>query len=326
MSDGLVQCELCFRYCVIAPGERGSCRVRYNRNGELISLVYGKPCAVHIDPIEKKPLYHFLPGTRIFSIATAGCNGHCLFCQNWEISQRAPEETKNEDLPPDAVVEGAVKEGCPSIAYTYTDPNIFYEYTYDTSALAKKRGLRNVLVTAGFLNEKPQRELMKVVDAATIDLKGNEEFYEKIVLAKLKPVQQYIKIAKEEGIFFEIVNLIVPTLNDKKEEIAWLIKWILDNVGPDVPFHLLRFFPMYKLANLYPTPAETLMEAGYMARDMGMRYVYIGNMPTGDFDNTKCPKCSETLIERRGYLKPTIHLKDGKCFKCGEKIPGVWKH
>ena len=324
MKD-LVRCELCFRYCTIAPGERGDCRVRYNLDGKLVSLVYGKPCAVHIDPMEKKPLYHFLPGSPVFSIATAGCNGHCLYCQNWEISQRRPEETDNVDLPPAAVVDAAIRNGCNSIAYTYTDPNIFYEYTYDTSVIAKERGLRNVLVTAGFLNEKPLRELARVIDAANVDFKGNAAYYEKVVLAKLRPVQDYIKIAIQEGIFVELTNLIVPTLNDKKEDIVWLVKWVLDELGPDVPLHFSRFHPMYRLTHLYPTPAETLLEAARMAEDLGVHYVYIGNMPAGEFEHTRCPKCKETVIRRRGYRRPEVYLVDGKCPKCGQRIPGVWR-
>lgn len=325
MTQGNVTCELCFRFCNIPPGGRGNCRVRHNLDGELVSLVYGKPCAVHIDPIEKKPMFHFLPGSRAFSIATAGCNGHCLFCQNWEISQRPPEETDNQDMPPAAVVENALKTGCKSIAYTYTDPNIFYEYTYDTSVIAKKKGVKNVLVTAGFLNEKPLRELAKVSDAANLDIKGNADFYRSTVRAELKPVLNYLKIAREEGIFVEITNLLVPTLNDKKEDIEWLIKTILDKAGPDVPLHFSRFFPLYQLTNLYPTPAETLFDAANTAEDLGVHYVYVGNLPSNKFENTRCPKCKETVVERHGYMMPDVKLKDGKCPKCGERIPGIWR-
>jgi pyruvate formate lyase activating enzyme len=325
MSAGTVTCELCFRGCMIEPGSRGNCRARYNLDGQLVSLVYGKPCAVHIDPIEKKPMFHFLPGTRSFSIATAGCNGHCLFCQNWEISQRNPEETDNVDLPPRAVVAQAAAAGCPSISYTYSDPSIFYEYAYDAAALARKRGIRNVLVTAGFLNEKPLRALAKVVDAANLDVKGNAAYYKKIVQAELAPVQDYARIAHEEGIFLELTNLIVPTLNDAKADIEWLVKWILDTLGPDTPLHFSRFFPMYKLTNLYPTPAETLFDAAHLATDLGMHYVYVGNLPSGDWESTKCPKCKDVVIERHGYLQPVVKLVNGKCPTCGERIPGVWR-
>jgi len=325
MSAGSVTCELCFRQCTMRPGERGNCRARYNLNGELVSLVYGKPCAVHVDPIEKKPLFHFLPGSRAFSIATAGCNGHCVFCQNWEISQSNPEDVKSVDLPPAAVVEEAIASSCRSVAYTYTDPNIFYEYTYDTAKIARSKGVKNVLVTAGFLNEKPLRELARYADAANLDIKGDADFYRKYVKAELKPVQDYARIAKEEGIFLELTNLIVPTLNDSKSQLEWLVKWTLDNLGPDVPLHFSRFFPLYKLTNLYPTPEETLFDAANMAYDMGMRYVYVGNIPSDEFQNTHCPKCKDDVVIRHGYTQPLVKLVDGRCPKCGEKIPGVWR-
>jgi pyruvate formate lyase activating enzyme len=320
-----VICELCFRGCRIPPGGRGDCRVRYNRGGELVSLVYGKPCAVHIDPIEKKPMFHFLPGSKSFSIATAGCNGHCVFCQNWEISQANPEDAENHDLPPEKVVEGAEGAGCRSIAYTYTDPNVFYEYTYDTAKVAKRRGIRNVLVTAGFLNEKPLRGLARYADGANLDIKGDGEFYTKYVKAELRPVQDYARIAKGEGIFLELTNLIIPTLNDSKQKLEWLVKWVLDELGPDVPLHFSRFFPMYKLTNLYPTPAETLFDAARMAYGAGMRYVYVGNIPSGEFENTKCPKCGDTVVKRQGYTQPEVRLVGGACPKCGERIPGIWR-
>lgn len=325
MTEGIVQCELCFRYCRIPPGGHGDCRARYNLDGELVSLVYGKPCAVHVDPIEKKPLFHFLPGSRSFSIATAGCNGHCLYCQNWEISQARPEDTDNVDMPPNAVVDAAVQNGCLSIAYTYTDPNIFYEYALDTGRIAKRRGIKNVLVTAGLLNERPLRELCRVSDAANVDLKGNAKFYKEVVRAELKSVQNYVKIAIEEGVFVELTNLIVPTLNDGEGDIRWLIKWVLDELGPEVPLHFSRFHPMYKLVNLYPTPAETMLMAAGIAEDMGMHYVYVGNMYAEKYENTRCPKCKTIAVKRHGYLQPDVMLKDGRCQKCGHRIPGVWR-
>lgn len=325
MTGNIVQCELCFRYCRIPPGEKGDCRVRFNLDGELITLVYGKPCAVHIDPIEKKPMFHFLPGSRSFSIATAGCNGHCLFCQNWEISQKAPEDTQNVDMLPEAVVAEAAKSGCESISYTYTDPSIFYEYALDTSRIAKARGLRNVLVTAGFLNEKPLRELCKDVHAANVDLKGNAEFYKNVVKGNLRPVQDYIKIAIAEGVFVELTNLIVPTMNDGEDDIKWLVGWVLEAIGPDVPLHFSRFHPMYKLANLYPTPSETMFMAAETAEKMGIHYVYVGNLYAGKYENTRCPSCKETVITRMGYMKPDVRLREGRCPKCNTKIPGIWR-
>ncbi len=320
-----VRCELCFRFCRIPPGGRGDCRVRYNRDGELVSLVYGKPCAVHVDPIEKKPLYHVLPGSRAFSIATAGCNGHCRYCQNWEISQRPPEETDNVDLPPQAVVAGARESRSASIAYTYTDPNIFYEYAYDTAAIARERGFKNLLVTAGFLNEKPLRRLCRVIDAANLDVKGNAAFYREIVRAELKPVERFLRVCREEGVFVELTNLIVPTLNDAEADIRWLVERVLQLAGPDTPLHFSRFHPTYQLAHLYPTPAETLLGAAEAAQAMGMHYVYVGNLRTDRFQHTICPACGEVVIRRRGYLRPTVTLRDGRCPACGERIPGIWK-
>ncbi|MBN1283214.1 MAG: AmmeMemoRadiSam system radical SAM enzyme [Proteobacteria bacterium] len=325
MSTKTVRCELCFRFCRLRPGERGDCRVRYNLDGELVSLVYGRPCAVHVDPIEKKPLYHFLPGSRSFSIATAGCNGHCVFCQNWEISQANPEDVRSEEMPPAEVVRGAKRTGSKSISYTYTDPNIFYEYACDTSKIARGEGIKNVMVTAGLLNEKPLRRLAKYADAANVDLKGDAEFYRKYVMAELAPVQDYIRIALEEGMHLELTHLIVPTLNDSREDTERLIGWVLANCGPDVPLHFSRFFPMYKLANLYPTPIETLYDAARAAMRMGMRYVYVGNVPSSEFQNTRCPGCGETVVVRRGYQRPDVKLVDGRCPKCSHRIPGVWR-
>jgi pyruvate formate lyase activating enzyme len=270
-------------------------------------------------------MFHFLPGTRIFSIATAGCNLHCRFCQNWEISQRPPEETRNYDLPPQAVADKALENGCKSVAYTYTDPSIFFEYTVDTSKLAHKKGLKNVLVTAGYLNEKPMDEIFAVSDAANIDFKGNEAFYEKMVLGKVKYVMRYIKRAVEKGVFVELTNLIVPTLNDKKEDIAWIIKWILDEVGPDVPLHFSRFFPMYQLTHLYPTPKQKLYDAAAMAYDMGLNYVYVGNVTPSRYENTRCPKCKKDVIVRRGYIVLSNDVINGRCKYCGHAIPGVWR-
>ncbi len=325
MNGSVVICELCPHFCRIPSGGRGGCRMRYNRDGKLISLAYGKPCAVHIDPIEKKPMFHFLPGSRSFSIATAGCNLHCKFCQNWEISQRSPEDTKNDNLPPDDVVAQALRSGCQSVAYTYTDPSVFFEYALDSSKIARAKGLKNILVTAGYLNDPPMAELFPVTDGANVDLKGNDAFYQKIVGGRVEHVIRYIKKAMAMGVFVELTNLIVPTLNDAKDDIKWLIQTVLDICGPDVPLHFSRFFPMYQLTNLYPTPKETLMSAAAMAYDMGLHYVYVGNLPSGDYQHTRCPACKKFAIKREGYLILENNLKNGACGFCGHKIPGVWK-
>ena len=320
-----VQCELCPRLCILAPGQRGECRARENIQGELISLVYGSPCAVHIDPMEKKPLFHFLPGSPVFSVATAGCNLHCRFCQNWQISQRPPEETQNYDLPPDKLVEAAEKNGCQSIAYTYSEPIVFYEYMYDSSVLAHQRKMKNVMVTAGYINEKPLLELCPVIDAANVDFKGDADYYREVCLGTVEPVLRTLEIMQRQGVWLEITNLLVPTLNDQPEKIKWLAKWIFDHLGPDVPLHFSRFHPMYKLRNLPPTPLGTMKSARKIAREIGLNYVYIGNVPGLEGESTFCPGCGKVLIKRIGYQILENNLRDGRCKFCGHPIPGVWE-
>jgi len=299
--------------------------VRENIGGELMSLVYGNPCAVHLDPVEKKPLFHFLPGTSIFSIATAGCNLHCKVCQNWEISQRGPEETRNTDLPPERVASAAKENGCRSIAYTYNDPVVFYEYAYDSSAAARRLGLKNVLVTAGYINEEPLRRICPLIDAANVDLKGDDAFYRAYCSGTAAPVQRALEVMAKLGVWLEITNLIVPTLNDSDDRITWLVRWIAANLGPDVPLHFSRFHPMYKLSNLPPTPAETLIRARRIALAEGLRYVYIGNVSGIEGQATVCPSCGTEAVVRNGFrvLKNTV--RNGTCSACGAPLPGVWE-
>jgi pyruvate formate lyase activating enzyme len=307
-------------------GQRGDCLIRLNIRGKLTTLVYGKPCAVHVDPIEKKPIFHLLPGSRAFSIATAGCNLHCKFCQNWEISQRQPEETVNQDLPPVKVVEAARRTRCRSIAYTYSEPLVFYEYTLDSAKLAQAQGIKNILVTAGFINQKPLLELCQYTDAANVDLKGfTEEYYKKICGGELRPVLDTLKTMHQQGVWLEVTNLIVPTLNDNLELIGQMCDWILDNLGPEVPLHFSRFWPMYKLKNLPPTPVGIITQARKLALKKGLHYVYIGNVPGHEGNNTYCPKCQQIVIGRIGYMITLYDIIDGKCGKCGFKIAGVWK-
>lgn len=320
-----VECLLCPRHCRLAPGERGNCRARINLDGKLHSLTYGNPCAVHIDPIEKKPLFHFLPGTPSFSIATAGCNLHCKYCQNWEISQRRPEDTVNYDLPPEQVVNKAMEYKCRSISYTYSDPVIFYEYTLDSARIAKKNGIRNVLVTAGYIEETPLLELCPFIDAANVDIKGStEEFYQKMCSGTLAPVQKAVLTMIKNRVWVEITNLIVPTWNDRDEDIRTLCRWIMDHVGPDVPTHFSRFYPMHQLKNLPSTPAETLFRARDMALAEGLHYVYVGNIPQVQGETTICPIDHKVLIRRIGYNIVENNLAEGKCKFCQTKIPGVW--
>jgi pyruvate formate lyase activating enzyme len=300
--------------------------VRENRGGKLYTMVYGNPCAVHVDPIEKKPFNHFLPATLSFSLATAGCNLHCLYCQNWQISQFPPEETDNVDLPPQKVVEWALKTNSHSIAYTYSEPTVFYEYMLDTARLARSVGVRNVVITAGYINPVPLRELCRAVDAIRIDFKGyNEEFYREVCSGTLAPVLESIKAVYEEGVHLELPILVVPTLNDDEDEIRGMCRWITNNIGPDVPVHFNRFTPLYKLQNLPTTPVETLERAREIALEEGIHYVYIGNVPGHSANNTYCAHCGKLIIGRVGFSVTEYHLVEGKCEYCGNPIPGVWE-
>jgi pyruvate formate lyase activating enzyme len=319
-----VQCELCPNGCVLDVNQTSRCRTRINKDGKLYSLVYGKPCAVHVDPIEKKPFFHFLPGTTAFSIATAGCVLSCKFCQNWQISQAKPEETDTYDMPPEKVVSNAAAYKCKSIAYTYTEPTAFYEYMYDTAVIARNRKVRNTVHSCGYINEKPLRKLSKYLDAADIDLKAfTEDFYERICNGSLKPVLNSLIVLKEEGKWLEITNLVIPTLNDDLKKINEMSRWIVKNLGPEVPIHFSRFIPHYKLTNLPPTPIETLSAARKTAMDAGLKFVYIGNI-RHEGENTFCPKCGKLLIERQAYTVVQNNISDGKCKFCNTAVPGVW--
>jgi pyruvate formate lyase activating enzyme len=279
-----------------------------------------------VDPIEKKPLYHFLPATRAFSIATAGCNLVCLNCQNWSISQTSPTETRNYDLMPEAVVKQAVGNQCQSIAYTYSEPITFFEYTCDTAKLARRQGIRNLLVTAGYINPDPLRHFLTHIDGANIDLKSfRDEIYMKLNAGKLKPILEGLKIFREKGVWIEITNLVVPGWTDDLDMISEMCDWLYANGFRDVPLHFSRFHPTYKLTQLPPTPVGTLEKARERAMNAGIRFVYIGNVPGNDAANTYCPECGEIILERRGYRITGNNLVNGKCKACGETIPGVWE-
>ena len=320
-----VQCHLCPRNCFIANGGRGFCGVRENRGGTLYTLSFAKAVAIHIDPIEKKPLFHFLPSASAFSIATAGCNLRCKFCQNWEISQKRTEEVDYVYLEPQELVKKVKASGSPVIAYTYSEPTIFYEYMLETAKLARLSGIKNIMHSAGYINEEPLRQLAKYLDAANIDLKGfSNDYYAKISEGSLEPVLKTLKILKEEGVHLELTNLMLPGYNDDEETIAKMCLWIKENLGADVPLHFSRFFPMYKLVSLSPTPVESLEKARKIALGSGLKYVYIGNVPGHLAENTYCPKCGNMLVERRGFFVLQNNIKDGKCKFCGEKIAGIW--
>jgi pyruvate formate lyase activating enzyme len=321
-----VKCFLCPFKCEIRPTERGICRVRVNYDGTLYSLVYGKAAAVHVDPIEKKPVFHMLPGSLAFSVATAGCNLGCIFCQNWQLSQAFPENLDSVDLKPKDVVDAAIRTGSTSIAYTYSEPTVFYEYMLDTAKLAKERGIRNIWVTCAYIEEKPLRLLCKYLDAANVDLKGfSEKYYREAPLGSLQPVLDALLILKEEGVWIEITNLIVPTLNDDPEMIRSMCKWIVENLGRDVPVHFSRFHPNYKLTNLPPTPVKTLQMARSIALEEGINYVYLGNVRGLDEGVTTCPNCGRVVLSRVGFSVIENNLRDGSCRFCGHKIPGIWE-
>jgi len=320
-----IKCKLCPRKCEIEVGKAGSCHTNVNHNGKLYTISYGNPCAVHIDPIEKKPLYHYMPGTTAFSIATAGCNLSCLNCQNWEISQSSPKDTRNYDLMPEAVVEQAKKAGCKSIAYTYSDPVAFYEYTLDTSMLARSQGIKNLMISAGYINPDPLRRLCKVTDAANIDLKSfSDEIYEMLNAGTLQPVLDALKIFRDEGVWLEITNLVIPTWTDDFDMIKQMCDWLTDNELHMFPLHFSRFQPLHKLTSLPQTPVATLERARQIALDAGIKYVYIGNVPGSTAENTYCPGCKKMIVERKGFSILQNNILDSKCKFCQEKIDGVW--
>lgn len=326
LGGGAVQCELCPRHCHMEPGERGFCRVRENQGGKCYTLVYGNPCVIHLDPIERKPFFHVLPGTTSLSLATAGCNFDCKFCQTWEISQASPEDVYSYDLPADRVIQKTRETGARSIAYTYVEPVIFCEYMLDIGPPAKRAGLLRVVHSNGFINPDPLRDLCDVLDAANIDLKGfTESFYRDLCLGELAPVLETLKILKQEKIHVEITNLLIPLKNDEMSLVRDMCLWIIRELGADTPVHFSRFYPLHKLRNLPPTPVSTLEQARAVALSTGLEYVYIGNVPGHEGENTFCPHCKKLIIRRSGYMIGEVHLTDGRCGFCGKPIPGIWE-
>ncbi len=300
MND--LQCSLCPRGCFISDGESGNCRIRINLNGKLHAVTYAHPCSLHVDPIEKKPLFHFHPASKAFSVATVGCTMHCKNCQNWEISQQFPDRVPAYKISPAELANLAEKNDCKSIAYTYTDPCAFYEYALDCSIKAKEKGIKNILVTAAYINSAPFKELLKYTDAANIDMKAfSDKFYNDVCGSTLKPVLDNLVLAKESGIVFEVTNLLIPGLNDSDKMIKDLCSWHAKNLGTDVPIHFSRFTPRYKMKNLPSTPLSTLDKAEKIAKDNGIEYIYIGNIISDKSSNTYCPKCGKELIKRRIY-------------------------
>jgi pyruvate formate lyase activating enzyme len=322
LSDGKVKCNLCGRRCTIADGMVGFCLVRKNEGGRLYSLVYGKACSACVDPIGKKPLSHFHPGALVMSVATVGCNFRCRFCDNWLISQE--REITGYDFPPERVVEAAKENGCHGISYTYTEPTIFFEYAYDTAVLAHKAGLFNTFVTNGYMTPEAVRKIAPVLDAATVDFKGagEPEFYRKFCgVPSVEPIYAALKEMKEQGIHVEITNLAVPRVGDSLERIRELAEWVRDNLGEDIVFHLLRFHPNYKVTDLPSTLLKTLEQACEVAKDVGLNYVYMGNVPGHRCENTYCPGCGELLVKRFSFDVVRWRLtEDMRCPECGQKI------
>jgi len=339
LKNRKVQCTACSWYCNIAENQSGVCGVRKNIRGDLYLLVYGKAVAVHVDPMEKKPLFHFLPGKKILSIGTLGCNFACSFCQNWSISQATKmlkERNKErltigkitgygQDFPPKKIVDYAKKQNIPAIAFTYNEPAIFFEYAYDTAKLAKRYNIKTVFVSNGYESKEALQKIKPYLDALNIDLKSfNEQFYLKTCKAKLQPVLKNIKRIYDMGFWLEITTLLIPGMNDSEEEITKIAKFIL-SIDPSIPWHLSAFHPDYKMAEVPETPHETLLRAYKIAKDIGLKYVYLGNVFDPEKESTYCPKCKSLLIKRSGYNTEIVNLKNDKCNICKEKIVGIWK-
>jgi len=318
-----IECGICPRHCYVTNLERGYCGTRENRGDVYYTLVYGKPCAINVDPIEKKPLFHFYPGKTAFSLATAGCNVNCKCCQNWEISQSRPEQTQNIDLPPDAAVDLCMDRGAPIIAYTYSEPTIFYEYMYDIAKRGHYHGIKSVMITGGYIEKEPLADLMPHLDAIKVDLKAiRPDYYRDYVDGELQPVLDRLVQIRTAGVWLELVYLVIPTVNDSDAEFTELARWIKANLGDDVPLHFSRFYPQYLLKNLPATPLATLERAYDISRSEGLQFVYLGNVPGHESESTRCPGCREIVIERRGYRVKGIHITDNACDYCGHIIPG----
>lgn len=327
LEDERVRCALCNHRCLIKPGKRGICGVRENRGGTLYSLVYGKVIAAHTDPIEKKPLFHFLPGSLSYSIATVGCNFRCRFCQNADISQM-PADTgriQGKDTSPEAVVEAALASGAESIAYTYTEPTIFFEMARDTALLADNKGLKNIFVSNGYMTPECLESIHPHLHAANVDLKAfTDRFYKEQCGAKLAPVLTTLETMKRLNVWLEVTTLLIPGHNDDPGELRELAHY-LANLDPYIPWHISRFYPTYKLLDAPPTPPESVRRARDIGYEAGLKYVYTGNLPGDTGEKTYCPDCGELLIDRVGFQVGRMEIKDGKCAQCGKSVPGVWQ-
>ncbi|RME21493.1 MAG: AmmeMemoRadiSam system radical SAM enzyme, partial [Deltaproteobacteria bacterium] len=322
-----IECRLCPRHCQVADQETGWCGVRTNDGGTYYTEVFGRPVTIHNDPIEKKPLFHFKPGSLALSLSTAGCNFECQFCQNWEISQFRPEQVpaRYGFVPPEALVDAAKRRGSASIAFTYGEPVVFFEYMLATARVSKAEGVPGVMISNGYIEPEPMKQLCEVLGAVKVDFKAySEDFYKKWCRGKLKPVLETMKLVKRRGVWLEMVHLTIPTLNDDEEQTKRLCGWVLENLGPDVPLHFTRFHPTYKLNNLPPTPVSTLERQYRIAKDAGIHFPYVGNVPGHEGENTYCPSCGKLLIKRVGFSVLRNEVESGKCPGCNGKIPGIW--
>jgi pyruvate formate lyase activating enzyme len=325
-EGGKVHCSLCNHRCTISPSKRGICGVRENRDGKLYSLVFGRAISLNVDPIEKKPIFHLFPGSTSFSIATVGCNFRCLQCQNHDISQMPVDNGRIEGslVPPSKVVSLAKEHRCKSISYTYTEPTIYFEYAYETAALASQEGLKNIFVTNGYMTEETLKTIQPYLDAANVDLKSfQEKFYKEVCGARLKPVLETLELMRQMGIWVEVTTLVIPTLNDSDKEFEEIAQFIL-SLGPDVPWHISAFYPTYKMLNLPRTPASLLHRAREIGMGAGLRYVYCGNIPGAEGEDTYCPHCGRKVIERVGFQVVKNEVVSGECRHCHTKIEGVW--
>ena len=325
LEDRRIQCQLCFRKCIVAPGETGFCRNKKNIGGTYYDLVYGRPSALQIDPMEKEPCFHVLPGSSIFGIGTASCNNRCRHCHNWHLSQRSVNELPTYELTPAEMVRRIRREGCEGVSFTYNEPTVFYDYMFDIARLAKEQGLVTLFHTNGSMEPEPLFALLEHMDAVTVDLKAfTPGFYREVSESELKPVLHTLENIRKTSVHLEIVNLIIPGYNDDLHNIRAMCRWIIEHLGDEVPTHFTRFFPAYKLTHLPPTPVETLDEAINTADHEGLRYVYIGNVPGHERNSTFCPSCGKRLIHRVHFEALANALEEGKCPECGEEIPGIW--
>ena len=326
MEEGRVQCYLCNHRCTISPSKRGICGVRENRESKLYSLVYGRAISMNVDPVEKKPIFHLFPGSTSFSIATVGCNFHCLQCQNHEISQIPADDKRIEGsvVPPSKIVSSAKEYRCQSISYTYTEPTIYFEYAYETAALASQEGIKNIFVTNGYMTEEALKTVQPYLDAANVDLKSfQEKFYKEICGAKLKPVLENLQLMRQLGIWVEITTLVIPTLNDSDKEFEEIAQFIL-SLGPEVPWHISAFYPTYQMTHLPRTPASKLLRAREIGLKAGLQYVYCGNIPGMGGEDTFCPQCGQRVVERVGFQVVRYDIIKGECRHCHRKIDGIW--